>query len=48
MPGFYLSEQQNAVTNAGLNGEVIEVPTRVEVDGKSFWKRWADFYRRDF
>ncbi|PVH75838.1 MFS general substrate transporter [Cadophora sp. DSE1049] len=47
MPDFYLGEQQNAVTNTGLDGERIEVPTRTEIEGGSFWKRWTAFYRKE-
>lgn len=30
MPNYYLGKQQNAVTNTGLDGEVVAVPTRAE------------------
>ncbi|KAK0103836.1 hypothetical protein ONS96_004946 [Cadophora gregata f. sp. sojae] len=47
MPNFYLGEQQNAVTNTGLDGERIEVPTRGGVVGSSFWKRLTAFYHKE-
>jgi hypothetical protein len=32
MPDYYLGKQQNAVTNTGLDGEGVDVPTRGEPD----------------
>lgn len=55
MPDFYLGEQQNAVTNTGLDGEAVDVPERQNEaatatgkDGaqKSLFKRWVAAYRK--
>ncbi|KAI3396010.1 hypothetical protein diail_581 [Diaporthe ilicicola] len=55
MPDFYLGKQQNAVTNTGLDGERVDVPTRAGgVEGgeaqepsRKWYLRWRDAYRRD-
>lgn len=56
MPDFYLGEQQNAVTNTGLDGELISTPERrseiasnVDNDNAAsvpFYRRWLLAYRR--
>ncbi|KAH7147130.1 major facilitator superfamily domain-containing protein [Dactylonectria estremocensis] len=45
MPDFYLGQQQNAVTNTGLDGERIEVPQRNQ--SRSLYRRWLAAYRKD-
>ncbi|KKY30610.1 putative siderophore iron [Diaporthe ampelina] len=55
MPDFYLGKQQNAITNTGLDGERVDVPTRedgaqvVDTPQKSgkWYTRWMNAYRRD-
>ncbi|SPO07364.1 related to major facilitator MirA [Cephalotrichum gorgonifer] len=54
MPDFYLGEQQNAVTNTGLDGEAVDVPQRVPGDQvhlrggpKPFYRRLIDLYYKD-
>lgn len=50
MPDFYLGRQQNAVTNTGLDGELVDVPERQREETvqtgekKSFRKRVAAAY----
>ncbi|KAF6809519.1 siderophore iron [Colletotrichum musicola] len=48
MPDFYLGKQQNAVTNTGLDGEIVDVPRRAEEEreGVPFYRRWLAAYRR--
>ncbi|KAE8361478.1 major facilitator superfamily domain-containing protein [Aspergillus caelatus] len=38
MPDYYLGKQQNAVTNLGLDGKPVEIPTRRKNE-RSFWAR---------
>ncbi|TKW50292.1 Siderophore iron transporter 3 [Colletotrichum tanaceti] len=57
MPDFYLGKQQNAVTNRGLDGEVVDVPQRqstsdddgqaahADEEPKSLYRRWLAAYR---
>lgn len=55
MPDFYLGKQQNAITNTGLDGERVDIPSREdgaqEVDtapqkqGK-WYSKWLSAYRR--
>ncbi|KAK6225845.1 hypothetical protein QIS74_01892 [Colletotrichum tabaci] len=58
MPDFYLGKQQNAVTNRGLDGEVVDVPQRqssndggeaaqANEEPKPLYRRWLAAYRRD-
>ncbi|RVX70626.1 hypothetical protein B0A52_05278 [Exophiala mesophila] len=57
MPDFYLGQQQNAVTNTGLDGEPIDVPRRRNDDirspgiatgeKQSFYQRIVAAYRSD-
>jgi MFS family permease len=57
MPDFYLGKQQNAVTNIGLDGEIVDVPQRspenqVQFDdnsgqSKRFYHNLLAFYRKD-
>ncbi|KAF7562603.1 hypothetical protein G7046_g1519 [Stylonectria norvegica] len=55
MPNFYLGKQQNAVTNTGLDGEMVDVPqqqqtgnpeTAAKFEGR-FYHRWLKAYHRD-
>ncbi|KAL1849837.1 hypothetical protein Daus18300_013150 [Diaporthe australafricana] len=54
MPDFYLGKQQNAVTNTGLDGERVDVPTReggsesgeAQQPSRKWYLRWRDAYRR--
>ncbi|WVW80526.1 hypothetical protein I302_102511 [Kwoniella bestiolae CBS 10118] len=50
MPNFYLGKQQNAVTNKGLDGEVVKTPafepTESPADAK-WHHKLRDLYRRD-
>lgn len=54
MPDFYLGKQQNAVTNTGLDGERVDVPTReggsesdeTQQSSRKWYLRWRDAYRR--
>lgn len=48
MPNYYLGEQQNAVTNTGLDGERVDVP---ELAGQmstqeSFRKKWMSVFQK--
>lgn len=55
MPDFYLGKQQNAITNTGLDGERVDVPTREdgaqEVDAPQKQDKWyskfVKAYRRE-
>lgn len=53
MPDFYLGEQQNAVTNTGLDGERVDVPTRhtgdeaVTTQSKSLYQKCMVFYHKE-
>ncbi|KUI54240.1 Siderophore iron transporter 3 [Cytospora mali] len=55
MPNYYLGKQQNAITNTGLDGERVDVPTREEgaesdnaVQKSDKWYlKWRNAYRRD-
>lgn len=55
MPDFYLGKQQNAITNTGLDGERVDVPTREEGAESSnavqksdkWYTRWRNAYHRD-
>ncbi|TEA18332.1 Siderophore iron transporter 3 [Colletotrichum sidae] len=57
MPDFYLGKQQNAVTNTGLDGEVVDVPQRqseneeaaatTRQQSKPFYYKWLALYRKD-
>lgn len=55
MPDFYLGKQQNAITNTGLDGERVDVPTRgdgaQEVDAPQkpdkWYSKFMHAYRRD-
>lgn len=57
MPDFYLGKQQNAVTNTGLDGELVDIPQRRSANEqglgneneapKSFYRRWLAAYRKD-
>lgn len=57
MPDFYLGKQQNAVTNTGLDGEVVDVPrrqngdqeelARVKEQSKPFYRKWLAAYRKE-
>ncbi|KAG9258795.1 major facilitator superfamily domain-containing protein [Emericellopsis atlantica] len=52
MPDFFLGKQQNAVTNKGLDGELVDVPTQkggeevVEEKPKSTWEKVLNVYRK--
>lgn len=51
MPNYYLGKQQNAATNTGLDGELVDVPTR-EKGGKestqrSLWTKIKDAYYKE-
>ncbi|KAH6838394.1 major facilitator superfamily domain-containing protein [Chaetomium sp. MPI-CAGE-AT-0009] len=46
MPDFYLGNQQNAVTNLGLDGERVDVPERPSADPTAAKERSTPFYRR--
>lgn len=46
MPDFYLGEQQNAVTNIGLDGEAVDVPRRESGSPATGHNRPKPFYRR--
>jgi hypothetical protein len=57
MPDFYLGKQQNAVTNTGLDGELVSIPERrPEIESNvgsgnaaliPFYRRWLLAYQRD-
>ncbi|TPX12767.1 uncharacterized protein E0L32_000944 [Thyridium curvatum] len=55
MPDFYLGKQQNAITNTGLDGELVDVPQRrdetaegaANTGSKSLLHKIRDFYRKD-
>lgn len=56
MPDFYLGRQQNAFTNRGLDGEMVDVPQRsgsetvpanAHRESKPFYRKWLDAYRKD-
>ncbi|KAK2607157.1 hypothetical protein N8I77_005859 [Diaporthe amygdali] len=55
MPDFYLGKQQNAITNTGLDGERVDVPTReggseaedAQQKSSKWYSRWRAAYRRD-
>ncbi|OGM49769.1 siderophore iron transporter [Aspergillus bombycis] len=40
---YYLGKQQNAVTNVGLDGKPVELPTRGKEEGR-FWARLKSIY----
>ncbi|KAI6778377.1 siderophore iron transporter [Emericellopsis cladophorae] len=52
MPDFFLGKQQNAVTNTGLDGELVDVPTKnggqevVDEKPKTMWEKMRDAYRK--
>lgn len=53
MPNYYLGKQQNAVTNKGLDGELVSVPekrseetTAIQGESRSLWKKFVAFYYR--
>jgi MFS family permease len=46
MPDFYLGNQQNAVTNLGLDGERVDVPERDSEDRTGVKETSVPFYRR--
>ncbi|KFZ18119.1 hypothetical protein V502_04278 [Pseudogymnoascus sp. VKM F-4520 (FW-2644)] len=54
MPNYYLGKQQNAVTNTGLDGELLQVPmhstTKNEERGASkqgIWSKIKNFYYKE-
>lgn len=56
MPDFYLGKQQNAVTNTGLDGEIVDVPHRRSErrdrladsgEPRPFYRRWIAAYYKD-
>lgn len=53
MPDYYLGEQQNAVTNTGLDGEFVNVPKRETDEGlpgndvpKPWWRKMLALYQK--
>ena len=55
MPDFYLGKQQNAITNTGLDGERVDIPSREdgaqEADdapqkSNKWYARFQNAYRR--
>jgi hypothetical protein len=53
MPDFYLGKQQNAITNTGLDGEHVDVPSREREEAaeapapQTLYHRLVKFYRKD-
>ncbi|KAK7729788.1 hypothetical protein SLS53_009204 [Cytospora paraplurivora] len=55
MPDFYLGKQQNAITNTGLGGERVDIPTcqegaeldNVKQKSNQWYSRWRNAYRRE-
>lgn len=52
MPNYYLGKQQNAVTNRGLDGEAVDVPSRAETESheqqrSGVWARLKKLYYKE-
>lgn len=47
MPDYYLGKQQNAVTNKGVDGQIVDVERREEQEAKGFLGKIKKFYRSE-
>ncbi|KAH7092607.1 major facilitator superfamily domain-containing protein [Paraphoma chrysanthemicola] len=48
MPDYYLGKQQNAVTNKGVDGQIVEVEQREQSEQKGgAWEKVKRFYRKE-
>lgn len=45
---YYLGKQQNAVTNTGVDGQPVDIKTRLHEEKKTgAWEKVKRFYRKE-